>query len=151
MAEQEKRRSTRLFSRIFRIQEWLDVTRLQGFMAYIVALFKRLFVPQPKAATESFAAAKKRLNLTDAMLLSRQKALFRMSLLMLVIAGLLFAYSIYQIMHGGILGVLLSLIVTLIALALAFRYHFWYFQIKSKQLGCSWQTWFKQGLLGGSK
>jgi intracellular multiplication protein IcmV len=140
-----------LFSNIFRIHEWLDVRRLQEFMRYILDLFKKLFIPQPQKPAESFESAKKRLKLTDEQLLIRQKALFRVSMLMIFLAGLLFFYGVYQILYGGILGVFLSLIVVLIALTLAFRYHFWYFQMKTKKLGCSWRTWFKEGLLGGEE
>jgi intracellular multiplication protein IcmV len=150
----EKKSGSRLAARffnVFRFDLWLDVSRLKEFMQYILGLFKKIFVPQPQKAEESFDAAKKRLNLTDEQLLKQEHALFRVSLLMAVLAGLLFCYGIYQMFYGSILGVVLSLVVTLIALTFAFRYHFWFFQIKEKKLGCSWKVWLNEGLLGGKK
>ena len=144
------RLATRFFN-VFRFYLWLDVSRLKGFFEYIKTLFKKIFVPQPKKAEESFDDAKKRLNLTDEQLLKQARALFRVSLLMLGLGGLLLCYGVYQIFYGSLLAFLLSLVVTLIALALAFRYHFWFFQIKTKQLGCSWKAWLNEGLLGGKK
>ena len=46
---------------------------------------------------------------------------------------------------------LLQAIDTLIALVLAFRYHFWYFQMKQHKLGCTFNEWYRQGLLGEKK
>jgi intracellular multiplication protein IcmV len=139
------------FFRIFPFRFWSDADRLQGFSAYIINLFKKMFVPQPKKASESFKAAQVRLNITDGQLLEQQRALFRMSILMLLIAAGLFWYGVYQVFYGSILGVLLTWSVIAITLTLAARYHFWYFQIKSKKLGCSWKTWLYEGLLGGKK
>ncbi|MCH9689369.1 MAG: type IVB secretion system protein IcmV [Gammaproteobacteria bacterium] len=139
------------FSRIFPFRFWSDADRLQGFSAYIVSIFKKMFVPQPKKASESFKAAQGRLNLTDGQILEQQRALFRMSILMLLIAVGLFWYGIYQVFYGSMIGLLLTCSVILITLTLAARYHFWYFQIKVKKLGCSWKTWLHEGLLGGRK
>ena len=151
MAKKSGSRLAALISRNFPISSWLDVNRLKGFMRYIVGLFNRLFILKPQAAEESFDEAKKRLKMTDKALLARQTALFRVSLLMLFFAGLLFCYMVYQMLYGSVLGVGLSLIVMTIALSLFFRYHFWYFQLKTKQLGCSWKIWLSEGLLGGKK
>lgn len=140
-----------LFSRIFQFQFWLDVDRIKAFTYYLLGLFKRFFIPQPQKATESFEAAKKRLKLTNAQLADRQKALWRITVLMLVIAGLLFGYGVYQVLFGSIRGIILTGVVILISLTLAFRYHFWFFQIKEKKLGCSWKVWLYEGLLGGKK
>jgi intracellular multiplication protein IcmV len=63
---------------------------------------------------------------------------------MIVAALLLFAYMTYEIYFGYFLGALLSLVVAFLALALAFRYHFWFFQIKQRRLGCSVSEWFNQ-------
>ena len=141
---------TRL-SRIFQLKFWLDVGRLSAFKAYIITLFKTLFLLQPSAVTESFEAAKKRLHLTDEQILKQQHALFRMSLFMLILSSMILGYAIYQMVYGSILGMFLSLIVMLIAMALAFRYHFWFFQLKKKTLGCSWKTWLNEGVFGRKK
>ncbi|MCH9756184.1 MAG: type IVB secretion system protein IcmV [Gammaproteobacteria bacterium] len=138
-------------SRVFRFKLWLDVDRIKGFTLYITGMFKKFFVPQPQKPKESFDLAKERLDLDDELLLKRQRALLRVSILMLFFAVLLVGYGIYQVFYGAVLGVLLSVVVTFIALTLAFRYHFWYFQIREKKLGCSFKQWLHEGLLGGKK
>jgi intracellular multiplication protein IcmV len=52
---------------------------------------------------------------------------------------------------GSIKAFIVSLVVTLIALILAYRYHFWYFQMKQRKLGCTFSEWYKQGLFGEKK
>ncbi len=151
MAKESNSRIASLLSRVFRFQDWLDVSRIKKFTQYIIDLAKRLFVPRPQEPDETFKEASSRLKLTDEALLKRKQSLFRMSMLMVLFAGLLLFYGIYQMLYGSILGVLLTLVVISIALALAFRYHFWYFQVKEKRLGCSWKTWLNEGLLGGKK
>ena len=109
------------------------------------------FVPQDKTATESFEAAKVRLKLTDQDLLIRQKGLLRLVIIMLSTAMLLFIYFLYNLYYARFAAVLMSSVVMLLALVLAFRYHFWYFQIKQQKLGCTLKDWFWQGLMGAPK
>jgi len=140
-----------LFNRIFKIRYWSDSDRVKGFFHYICEMFKRLFVVRPKQEKESFEVVKTRLNLTDEALLKKQRALFRLSLLMVVFAVLMLCSTVYQCFHGTVTAIFLSLVVSLLAGTFAFRYHFWYFQIRQKKLGCSLGEWFYQGLLGRTR
>lgn len=136
-----------LLKRIFKIGYWSDAERVKSFFQYIQALFQRLFVIESTATQESFEAVQAHLKLTDEALFIKQQALFRLSLLMFVFALFMFGYTVYQCFHGYFFAIVLSFIVSLLALAFAFRYHFWYFQIKQKKLGCSLHVWFTDGLL----
>lgn len=138
----------RVLSMIFNVRSWSDWDRMRAFTRYLVNGFKKFFIPQPAEKGESFELAKKRLKLTDAELKARQIGLFRLSIAMVAIAFLLLIYTIYLLVSGGYRGGLVSFVVMLIALVLAFRYHFWYFQIKERKLGCTIQEWLKQGLKG---
>lgn len=137
-----------VFNRIINVRSWFDWDRTKSLSRYLLDGFKKFFVPQKVEERMSFEAVKKQLNLSDGELFQRQKGLLRLSILMLVIAFLIFVYDVYLFLVGGYLGGLLGLVIMLIALALAFRYHFWYFQIKERKLGCSIQEWYKQGLKG---
>jgi intracellular multiplication protein IcmV len=53
----------------------------------------------------------------------------------------------YQLFYGSYQAAIVSFIILWIALVLAFRYHFWYFQIKNRKLGCTVYEWYR-GLLG---
>ncbi len=141
----------KLISNIFNVRYWFDWERVKSFSLYIYEGIKQLFVPQQANKAESFDDAVHKLNLNDANLLAKQKALFRLSILMVIIAGLIFSYAGYQLFYGSFKAVIVSLVVSLIALTLAFRYHFWYYQIKNQKLGCTFNEWFRQGLLGEKK
>ena len=151
MANEAQGRVKSLFNRVFKIQCWSDANRVKGFFYYVFGMFQRLFVMRPKPAEEEFSKAQARLNLTDDMLLKKQQSLFKVSVLMAVFGlGMLF-YTVYQCFYGSFVAVALSLIVSLLGWAFAFRYHFWYFQMREKKLGCSFSEWLNQGLLRREK
>lgn len=141
-------RTKRLFNNLFRVRSWIDLDRIRAGQRYIATVCGTYLIPNKIRKTESFKAAQTRLKLTDEALLTRQKGLFRLSLIMLGMAILIFAYTLYNLFYGYYLAVLVSTVVMFLALVLAFRYHFWYFQIKHHKLGCSIYEWFSQGLMG---
>lgn len=146
--KKSRSRTVRILKSIFKIRQWVDWERMKGFTRYLVVGFKRFFIPQPAARAESFKVAKARFNLSEAELLARQKGLLRLSILMILMAIGLLAYCIYHLFLTNFLASFLSFVVMLIALVLAFRYHFWYFQIKEQKLGCTIQEWFREGVMG---
>ena len=142
-------RTIQLFGRIFNVRSWLDFDRMKSFTGYLGTGFKKMFVPQEPEAKESFEEALVRQNINEKDLKSKQSALYRLSLLMCGTAVIIFAYGIYHLFYGGYKATIISLSVALIALALAFRYHFWYFQIRERKLGCTLKEWYRKGLIGG--
>ena len=134
--------------KIFNIRLWSDADRLKGFLFFITNTVASFFVIKSSVSSESFAEARARLGLTDAALVTRKKALFRLSLLMVFLALLLLGYAMYQCLYATLLGSALTFTLMLLALAIAFRYHFWFFQIQQEKLGCTFNEWFKHGLLG---
>ena len=148
MKKKSGSRVVRVFSRILNVRSWADWDRIKSFTEYLVNGVKRLFVPQQNTSSESFEKAKAELNLSDAELLVKQNALFRLSVVMVTVATLIFIYMGYQLIYGTFRAAIVSLVLVLIALVLAFRYHFWYFQIKHRKLGCTIEEWYRQGILG---
>lgn len=142
-------RTLSVFGRIFNVRAWLDFDRMKSYTGYLANGFRKMFVPQQKEAEESFDEATVRLNLSEKDLEKRRTSLYRLSLFMCGAALLIFAYGVYHLFNGGYRAAIISLAVMLIALALAFRYHFWYFQIRERKLGCTLQEWYKKGLMGG--
>ena len=151
MKKKSGSRTKLLFNRIINVRSWADWDRMKAYTVYLGKSAKNLFVPQDQIASESFAAAKARLNLSDSELLIRQKSLYRLSLLMVFIAFLVLVYAVYHLVLANFLAFFVSIVIMLIALVLAFRYHFWYFQIKEHKLGCSVREWFYQGFMGGKR
>lgn len=67
---------------------------------------------------------------------------------MLITTVIALCYLVYLIIGGHWKGVLVCFGVVLLAASLAFRYHFWLFQLEKRKLGCSFREWLKEGLLG---
>ena len=149
--KKSRSRIARVLTSLINVRYWIDWDRTKALTLYLVNGFKKFFVPQQTTDTETFAAAQKRLNLTDNELLARQKGLLRISILMAVFVVLLFIYAIYNFYYLNIKAGIVSLVVMLIAAVLAFRYNFWYFQIKERKLGCSVREWYKKSFTGDKR
>ncbi len=150
----KKKKGSRIglaLKRVFKFRYWADFDRIKAYSQYLWDLFKRLFIPQVRDDKDSqvlFEESVQQMKLSEADLKNREVALKRMSILMTVLASLVFLYSFYHLFYGSWQAALLCYSVTLIAVALAFRYHFWYFQIKERKLGCTFSEWLREGLLG---
>lgn len=152
MVDKSKRsRLTRVVTRVVNIPQWSDWGRLKSGYESIRALLLSFFKYEPKPQKNNFSTVSKKLNLSEADLEKRGRALYRMSILMLIIAILIFCYFIYHLIWGTYAGAILTVGVYSIALGLAFRYNFWYFQIKSRKLGCTWNEWLQEGILKRSR
>lgn len=141
---------SKLFNKFFNFKAWGDFERSKAIAMYFINLIKKLFIPQKinKENIKSFDEVVAAMNLTEESIAKNKKNLQRMYRVMLVIAFVFYAYAMYQVLYGGSLGVILSLALMLVCLALAFRYNFWYFQISRRQLGCSLKFWFVNTFMG---
>lgn len=149
MSKQTGQNTKRLLTRLFNLRTWSDWERTRTITAYFLEQIQIFFVPKKRDESKntSFAAEVAKLKLTESDLIFRQKNLMRLVWIMLGMAFFLFAYALYQLMYGSVLGVLLSWVLMFVALVLAFRYHFWYFQIKERKLGCTIREWFYKNFM----
>lgn len=148
MKKKSESRIVLVFRRIFNVRSWSDWDRLKSFTAYIGSGVKRLFVPMKETEVDSFDEALQKFHVSEDDLTTKQKALFRLCLIMLGMAFLIFIYAGYHLFYGTYKAAIISYVVMMIALALAFRYHFWYFQMKTRRLGCTFGQWWRQGIMG---
>jgi intracellular multiplication protein IcmV len=127
---------------------WFGYKSVKGSVKTTWDLSKELFVvPEPKYI-ETFSEALIRLNVTEAELEERKKDYFFYALLFLFLAVFSFFFGCYLlVIKGTLAGFLLGVGVTMMFLAQAFRYHFWYFQIIQRKLGCTFDEW-KNALFG---
>ena len=151
MKKKSGSRIGRVFSRIINVRRWFDWERTKSYAIALKNGIKFFIVPRKATKTETFEQATEKLHLNDEELSLKQKALLRLSLLMLILAIIIFIYSVLHLYWGSFRAFFVSLAVTCIALSLAFRYHFWYFQIKHRKLGCTVEEWYRQGILGEKK
>ncbi len=143
-------RLNRLFNRIFNYKAWGDFDRSKTIAMYFFNLIKKLLIPQKikKEDVKSFDEVVASMNLTEESIAKNKKNLQLMYRVMLFAAFIFYAYAMYQFLYGGALGVVLSLALMFVCLALAFRYNFWYFQISKRKLGCSLKYWFVNTFMG---
>lgn len=148
MPKSSHSRVKRLFTALFNVKSWIDLERIRSAYRYLVEQASTYFIPQKEQKKESFDLAKERLKLSDQDILARQKGLLRLTQVMLAMAFLIFIYALYNLFYAYYPALIVSIMVMMLALVMAFRYHFWYFQIKHQRLGCSLHEWFMQGILG---
>lgn len=104
MKDKSTSRVGRVLAGIFNIRFWFDWERMKTFSYFVGNALRRLFMietdekinNEKPVLTESFSNAQKQFNLTDEDLLRRQKALFRLSILMVIIAFFILIYSGYH-------------------------------------------------------
>lgn len=150
MKRQSQSRIGRVFGSIFRFREWLDVDRNMDSGVYVADTAKKVFSVQQPGEEETFEEAMKRNNIDEKELLRRKKMFFRLACLMLLASFAFGMYSLYHILNGSLFALLISNVLAAVSAALAFRYHYWYYQLKAKKLGCSLKEWYTKGLLGRS-
>lgn len=143
-----KAKTKTLFENSFNFRAWSDWDRVKSGGDFISDSVKQVVEPNTAKVVESFSDAQKRMKLTDEDIASRGRSLLMLSLFMVSLSVLLFCYAIYHFIFGTIHAGILALSLAALSAIYAFRYHFWYFQIKTRTLGCTLQEWFKQGLMG---
>lgn len=124
------------------VKAWMGWDIIKASSRYVWILGKSLFVPQKAEHNETFQEALARLNLTEADLQERHKEFLRLFLVYGAIGIAITAYSFFLFYTLSFAGGILALVVAALAFAMAFRFHFWLFQIKHRKLGCSVREWW---------
>jgi len=152
MKKKSKSRIKHIISYVFQLRTWSDWNRIKSYFLYITQMAKHLFViPTSVENSIAFEKAMERHNLTEKQLKKQVNDLNRLFAYMLCAScGVLF-YLVYQFMYGTVMGILLSFIVWMISVVLAFRYSYWSFVIRKRSLDCSLNDWFQNCILGKNK
>lgn len=99
--------------------------------------------PSQPVRTETFEEAMQRLNIQENELELIKRRYWTYAVLFLGLAVVDFLYGIYLLFnHYAFLGFVLASAVCALLLTQAFKYHFWYFQVKNRHLGYSFQEWW---------
>lgn len=147
MKSQKGSRIKAVFNQVFNVKNWLDYERLKGFTLYLFNGVKGVFVPKPQVVedkSKSFSEVVATLELTEEELTARKKGLYRLSMVMFIVGLSILCYGIYNLIMGFFLATMVSVVVASIGFVLAFRYHFWYYQIQQRKLGCTFKEWYRQ-------
>jgi len=138
-----------------RLSNWLfqwrgasDYKRVISTTKSLKTTLARLFIPAKKPEqSEEFAAAVARLGLSAEELAKKKKGFLYLALMCLGLALIIFSYALYLLLQSHWRGGAVAVVVCLLVTTLAFRYHFWYFQLKQCKLGCTLKEWLTEGLL----
>ncbi len=126
-----------------RVDRWVDFKGNKDTGLYFLGLARSLFKSQPKTELEAFERVVEEKDLSDTDLAVQSEKYKTLALLFIMVAGLLLLYTIILVCFGNFMGMCISLSLTIYALSQAFRFHFWYFQIKQRKLGCSLKEWYR--------
>lgn len=122
---------------------WLGLNQLMGYTKVIGSTLKTTFTPDQATRSETFEEAMSRLKVSDADLQSLTTRYGWYTLLFLGLSLISFIVGFYYLFaYHTISGWFLAIAVSLLFGANAFRYNFWYFQIKHRKLGCTVAEWW---------
>ncbi len=144
-----KLRRTKKFVKSFiDVRTWMGIDIIMQNAKSLWHSTRESFKIQPPEESESFEQAQSRLNISNSQADKIAMHYGRLSLMFLLLTGMMMVYGGYMVMHGSWLSFPMAVAISGITSVMAFRYHFWRFQILRRCLGCSLQTWFYQGVLG---
>lgn len=125
--------------------KWLDAKSLKKNNETLYGFAKDIAKPDLRPVSqESFEEAMVRLQLSEQDVVNRRAFFLRMAIFYGLFAIAVFSYGIYLFFNlVDIFPLLMALAVTVAALALWFKHHFWYVQMKQRRLGLSFDDWLK--------
>ncbi len=132
----------RIFFPIRNVKRALGLAELKTSFQNSRETLQSIFTPaKTKVVKETFEEAMVRCQLTEDSLRERLKSLIITMSVYAVLAVICFAYAIYMLSIGLVLGAFISFVLTITAVGFAYRDHFWYVQIKCRRLGMSFKDW----------
>ncbi len=132
---------------LFNLSAWTDSSRLKTQSRNLGAMLKTLFVPQKARYHENFDEALQRQHLTENDIRARMDEFKRIAHILFFVTALIFGYGIYLLIDLSLKGAMVAIAVSGVAFAQAFKFHFWYFQMKKRKLGCTFKEWFNETIL----
>ena len=144
LTKREKPRRVRRFAKTFvNISHWMGVDELKVTGSRISTMAKDLMTPAKAKHHETFEEAIERLGLTDKDIAERMKSFRFQARIIAIVALALLSYAIYLFTADYFIAGFIAILVTGVAVSLAVKEHFRYFQMKQRRLGCTLGQWLK--------
>jgi len=129
----------------FNPSAWLGFGQLSSQFRNTVDLAKGIVTPEQARRQETFDQAMSRLRLTDKDVHAMWVRYLLYTLFFFVLGTGLLVYGFYLLIENGSFhGFILALAIASLAFVNAFRFHFLSFQIRRRQLGCTFKEYFRQ-------
>ena len=138
----KKRRRFSYFRPLVDFSSWMGLKNLRESGAGIAKSFNDLRQAQTPTRQETFEEAMTRLGHDEESLNKRRRQCLFSSWIYLAIATALFIYSIYLLLHGYLISVLVAIVLTAFLGVSAYREAFWYYQMTVRKLGCTFNEFF---------
>ncbi len=136
----------------FNVKRWLGVSQIKSSTKTVGVLFKGALMRDKKEKRkESFEQAVQRLGLSESDIRNRMQVLLKTAIGCAVLGLLVLVYMFYLLFKGMFIPSFLSLMLSAMLFAYAFREHFNYFQMRERHLGCTVKQWFHGTFKGFKK
>lgn len=130
------------FSPFVNVTGWLGLRNITSGIDGIKTMGRDFFVPQAAEHAETFEEAAHRLGLNRQALARKEREFMRLACIFVTFSVAILFYAVYLAWTGMVFAFILAFIVSCLALVYAFRFHFWWFQVKHRKLGCTLQEWY---------
>jgi len=123
--------------------KWMGYRDLKATTKNVGRFAKLLLKPQRSERQETFEEAFARYDLDEKTLASRAAGLKRNAIVYVIVAALVFAYTVFLFFSGYHRASFVGILISILALSFAYREHFRYMMIKQRRLGCGFADWLK--------
>lgn len=122
---------------------WMGLSQLKENAGALYKSIKTSFVIDKGRYNETFEQAVKRLHLSEQDIQNRSQQFKILALVYLVLGLGIICYGLVLLYLHYYSGGFAAIAIACTSLALSFRNHFWFYQVKQRKLGCSVMEWFK--------
>ena len=129
------------FKPFVNVHEWIGLRSIKFMTKGVANAVKVTFATDKPQQQETFEEAVTRLKLSPGAIEQRKQSFLRIALVMGILGVFCLFYMLYLLWSGYLGAGCFALVVAMIVFAYAYRFHFWYFQLKSKKLGCTFKEW----------
>ena len=129
------------FSRFLNVSDWLGTSEIKRNASNLRSMAKSMFTVTKPESKETFEGAVAKYNLDDKALERKKKYFFTAAMIYLLLFFSFICYFGYLVYKKNFMTSFSTLCISLIPLALFFKSHFWYTQIKYKRLGFTFSEW----------
>lgn len=131
------------FSPFVNVFGWLGLSSLTRGARDIKDMGTEFLSVQKETHKETFEQAVERLGISETKLLQEERIFIKLSIIFLCLGLMILLYSVYLAWAGWFISFVIAVIVSGIAFAYAFRFHFWWFQVRHHKLGCTFKEWYE--------
>ncbi len=134
-----------------RVDQWIDWHSLQHSTRYFWNHLKNLLNTKKPKHTETFEEAVNRMTLSPEALTKQSLYFQKLSFLFLLMTIALIIYAAVLYHFKNWTGTIICFSLSLYAISLAFRFHFWHLQMSQKKLGLNIREYYRYVLAAKRK